>query len=260
MGFQRAITAPQTARDLVAQASGILLDWDGCAAMSNRPHADAMSFIQQFRTRIAIVSNNSTDRPEDISAILKANGVMLPPSQIFLAGTEALHYASTLRKERVMILGTPRMKAVGHQLGLNLVQSNASTIVLLRDTRFSYPKLERAVDALAKGAKLIVANSDTTHPGPDGRLVPETGALLAAIAACVDLSGADIRYVGKPFSVLFEKACLALRTAPDAAVMVGDNLKTDIEGASRIGMTSVLVSPGSMLRLADLIPRNATVL
>jgi HAD superfamily hydrolase (TIGR01450 family) len=254
MGFQRAITVPETARSLVAQATGILLDWDGCVATGNRPRADAMSFINEFRARIAIVSNNSTERPEDISAILKTYGVVLPPSQIFLAGAEALHHAATLRKERVMILGTPRMKAVGHRLGLNLVQSGATTVVLLRDTRFSYPKLERTVDALAKGAKLIVANPDTTHPGPDGRLVPETGALLAAIAACIDLSQTDIRYVGKPYGVLFEKACMALRTAPDAAVMVGDNLKTDIEGASRIGMASVLVAPGSLLRLSELVP------
>lgn len=248
-----AITDADEARACISNARGILLDWDGCAAAANRPHDEALAFIRKHRANLAIVSNNSTQMPEDISEILMQAGVDFPATRIFLAGIEALSYAAGLPSLRTLVLGTTRMKALARQVGMRLVQEEADVVVLLRDTKFSYAKLERAVQSLAKGARLIVSNPDATHPSEDGLIVPETGALLAAIGTCVDLSRLNVQYIGKPASFLFERACAALKIAPEEAVMVGDNRETDVKGAGRLGMAAVLVSPGSSLSLGELL-------
>lgn len=241
------------AREALASSQGILLDWDGCVALGNRPLDAAVQLIAANLSRVVIVSNNSTHLPADFEQTLAAAGVTLPPGRVLLAGDEALRRALAQGAERVLVLGEGRMKAHGRNLGLNLVQDEADLVVLLRDTRFSYAKLDRAVNCLARGARLIVANPDDTHPGPMGRIVPETGALLAAILACLGSGEIDFEVVGKPAAHLFEAACRGLDAAPGQAVMIGDNAATDIAGASALGMKSILVGARSDFSIADLL-------
>lgn len=248
-----AVTSAEIANAVIRDTAGILLDWDGCTATANRPRADALDFIARYRKRIAIVSNNSTHLPEDISSILAESNIDFPSTHIFLAGSEAITYANENPKARAFVLGASRMKAFARNIGLVLVQSDANVVVLLRDINFSYSKLQQAISSLMQGARLIVSNPDNSHPGPGGTIVPETGALLAAIGACIDLSQIDVQVIGKPSRMLFQRACEALKVSPQSAVMVGDNLHTDIEGANSMGMASVLVAPGSLLSFTELI-------
>lgn len=248
-----AIVSAEKARAVIAAAGGILLDWDGCAAVGNRPTREALAFIERHAAKLAIVSNNSTLLTEDITGILSDAGVSFPEAHVFLAGVAGLNYAARFMNARTIVLASPRMKALAHRLGVTLVRADADVVVLLRDTHFSYAKLERVVRSLTRGARLVVANPDMTHPGLNGSVVPETGALLAAIGACVDLSRIDIQFIGKPSAFLFESACAALKIPPASAVMIGDNLETDIEGARRLGMPGVLVFPGSKLTFAQML-------
>jgi ribonucleotide monophosphatase NagD (HAD superfamily) len=88
-------------------------------------------------------------------------------------------------------------------------------------------------------ATVIVANPDQTHPGKDGTVVPETGALLSAILACTG----DVAYrvIGKPEPPMFWKALALLGGDAANTVMIGDNVETDGRGALRTGMSFVHV-------------------
>jgi 4-nitrophenyl phosphatase len=229
------------ARECLAGAEAVLLDWDGCVAIGDKPDPAALRFMLERRDRFAIVSNNSTHLPEDFVQILARAGVAITADRVILAGVEALKRALETGSRRVMVIGDGRMKAYGRNHGLNIVPDNADLVVLLRDPRFSYARLERAANCLKAGARLIVANPDATHPGCNGRLVPETGALLAALMACVGLGAVESETVGKPGPRLFDRACRALDVQPEAAVMIGDNPATDIAGAQAFGLRSVLV-------------------
>lgn len=244
-------------REAVETAEALLLDWDGCVALNDRPQPDALHFLRSHQERVVIVSNNTTRLPEEFSQILARHGVDIAPRRILLAGVEALGRAVEQRAARVMVLGDNRMKGHGRNLGLELVRDEADCIVLLRDTRFTYAKLERAANCLRAGARLIVANPDLTHPGPGGQVVPETGALLAALMACVGDAEVEIEMVGKPAPRLFEKACQVLRALPSEAVMIGDNPATDIAGAEAMGLRSLLIGPGSALSFERLLDRRS---
>jgi 4-nitrophenyl phosphatase len=245
--------ALELAREAIGQARVVLLDWDGCIAINDRPSPAAIAFIRQNHRRVAVVSNNTTHLPEAFSEILARAGAEIPAHRILLAGAEALARAAEVGASRTMVLGDNRMKAYGRNLGLSLARENADLVVLLRDTRFTYAKLERAANALRAGARLIVANPDLTHPGADDRIVPETGALLAALQACTAPLDINIEIVGKPRPVLFEKACRALDAGFAEAVMIGDNPRTDVAGAQALGLRSVLVGRDSPLTFEHLL-------
>ena len=238
-------------RARVNACQGILLDWDGCVAYGDVPHADGLAFLFAHRDRIAIVSNNSTLRPQDICKILAKAGLTFAKERVILAGHQALVRAAQLQKP-TLVLGSMQMKSLAREIGLLQVNKNPEVIVLLRDTRFSYARLFLTVNALFAGGHLIVSNPDLTHPGVSGSVVPETGALLAAITACMPPHCQNIEVIGKPSPQLFERACASLGIAVAEAIMIGDNPSTDIVGAQALNMESLLVSPGSNLCLGNL--------
>lgn len=253
MIFQAAKTKSgreATGHDLISSAEGLLIDWDGCIALGDVPLPGAVRFLQANASRVAIISNNSTALPQDFSLILERAGLSLPPERIILAGAETLRHAAASGLKQVMVLANSRMKAHARGLGLTLVRERPEAVILMRHTRFSFTDLQRAVDAVSGGSRLIVSNVDNTHPGRNGRIVPETGALLAALKSCLPQAAPEI--VGKPEASLFHRACDVLRISPDRAVMIGDNPDTDIKGAGVLGMGAILIGPLGDMSTLDL--------
>jgi 4-nitrophenyl phosphatase len=241
------------AYEAVRCAQGVMLDWDGCIAVHDRPSEAALRFLREHWRHTAIVSNNSTLRPEEFSQILANDGVAIPADRIFLAGAEALYRARDIQAPRAMVIAAPRMKAYARSLGINVVREDAELVVLMRDPRFSFATLERAANTLRAGARLIISNPDLTHPGLNGRVVPETGALLAAVQACVGSTPIDAEVIGKPSAGLFAKACKALGLTPEQVLMIGDNPDTDGAGARALGAPWIMVGGQSEVTFDDLL-------
>jgi len=211
----------------------------------------ARILLERHADRVVILSNNSTHLPEDFTRILKQANVHIPPDRIILAGAEAVRLAMQAQPARTLLLGSTRIKSYARHMGLALVRDEPDHILLMRDTRFTYAKLCRAANALQRGAKLIVANVDTTHPGPDGHIVPETGAILAVLLACAPT--APLVTVGKPCPLLFARACEVAGVAAHQAVMIGDNPETDGKGATDYGIYPILIGPDAGLTLDDIL-------
>jgi len=239
----------------VAAAKGILLDWDGCVVVGNRILPGARRLLTLHADKVAIVSNNSTHLPEQFSAFLARAGLIVPESRIILAGAEAVTWvAQAPGASRVTLFGSPEMRSFAQKLGVDLVRSDPDLVLLMRDTGFGYNQLARAASALKRGARLVVANTDRTHPGVSGDIIPETGALLAALMTCVP----DIVpvVIGKPEPRLFARACSVLGVAQSDALMIGDNADTDIAGAAAFGIESLHVSPQALEHLDMLVPAD----
>jgi 4-nitrophenyl phosphatase len=243
----------QAERRMLEGARGILLDWDGCIAVGNRVLPAARTLIAQHGERIAIVSNNSTHLPADFEEMLAQQGIRLPRERIFLAGAEAIRQIASHNAVRVLMLSSPRMRLYAREMGVTLARHRAGLVLLMRDAGFTYAKLALAANALRSGAKLVVANADLTHPAADDGIVPETGALLAALLACTTEDEVSREIIGKPGPLLFERACAFLGVSPDEAVMVGDNPATDGEGAISAGIRPILVGGRSPVRLEHLV-------
>jgi HAD superfamily hydrolase (TIGR01450 family) len=237
--FRSAVGEPHTASQFDRRA--LLVDWDGAVMVSKQFHDGALPFLQRHADRIAIVSNNSTCLPEEFSAMLARRGVCIPPRRIVLAGVEAIGIAASRNPRRAMVLGSRKMMEHALKRGLAVARTEPDAIVLLRDTQFSYRRLERAANGLRSGASLIVANQDATHPSRDDNVAPETGALLAALLACAQGVAVKKEIIGKPGPHLYWRALEALDARIEDAVMIGDNPDTDIAGARALGMEAILV-------------------
>jgi ribonucleotide monophosphatase NagD (HAD superfamily) len=103
----------------------------------------------------------------------------------------------------------------------------------------------RRLDA-GKPLSLLLCNPDLIYPVAPGRYGFTAGGLAVMLEAVIreryPESGESIVRLGKPYPPIFEEAKRKL--AVDKLVMVGDQLATDILGANRFGIASVLVSTG----------------
>lgn len=237
--------------------SNLIIDLDGTLISGDLVLPGARRLLDLCPARTVVASNNSTDTAMSLSARLRTRGLDIPPDRLLLAGEAAL---SLLRGEyssaRIMLIATAEVRRFAAEAGLRLVEREADIVCVCRDTAFDFEKLSRAAREVARGAVLIAANMDTSHPGPDGLPVPETGALVAAIQTCA--GRAPSKVIGKPAPFLFEEALRRLSATPDSAIVIGDNKATDIAGASGLGLRSLLIGPGpdaDAASLNDMIDR-----
>lgn len=228
----------------LARARHLLVDLDGTLVRQQEPIPGAAELLAHFDGRYAIVSNNSTHTASGLAQRLRRLGLRVPPKRIVLAGELAVRQLAREHPgARVLLAASPALQRLARSLGCQQVQAGADFVLLALDLHFSHARLALVVNEVLRGARLIVSNVDATHPGPQDRVVPETGALLAAVVAASGVQ--PWRVIGKPAPLLFEEGLRRLGARAEDTVVVGDNPLTDAEGAARLGMACVLVGQAS---------------
>lgn len=231
-----------------AAHQGFLIDLDGTLASGPRLLPGARELIQATQERFAIVSNDSEHTPDQLARRFREWRLPIPADRIVLAGVAALEAAAEKRPgSRLLLLGSPSLRRLARNMGFELTERNAETVIVARDRQFSYTKLAIAARAVRDGAEVLVAAPDLSHPGADGYPVPEAGALAAALFAVT--GPVPYRVIGKPQPELFRHACARIGIAPQHCVVIGDNPRTDGAGAAGLGVPFWQVMPGQLPEL-----------
>jgi HAD superfamily hydrolase (TIGR01458 family) len=107
---------------------------------------------------------------------------------------------------------------------------------------WNFPTLNRALRLLmSDAAPPLLALGMTRYWRADDGLRLDAGAFVRALEYA---SGRTAVVVGKPDPTFYGTAVDALHLEADQVVMVGDDIRTDVEGAQRAGLTGVLVRTG----------------
>ncbi|MBD3335234.1 MAG: HAD hydrolase-like protein [Candidatus Eisenbacteria bacterium] len=252
-----------TADDLVRKYQAVVFDIHGVLATQEGllPLARRLRpILDESGTPFFALTNDASRLPESITRWMEREGFPIDPEQIITAGGLLTPYfkAAGLRGRRCAALGPPDSHEYVRRAGGILVEPSTREpvdAVVLCDEG-GYPLLEtldevltliaRGVDA-GRPPRLILPNPDRIYPKGSGRL----GAGVGAVADLME-SALGARYprrndlvfvrLGKPNRPIFEEA--ARRAGTRDLVLVGDQLATDIRGASDFGIDSVLVTTG----------------
>ena len=229
----------------LSRYAAFLFDLDGTLWTGSELYDGALElvrFLADSRRRIVIVSNNSVLTGDRVVADLAARGLEASLQAVTVTDV-AGEFVRAHGCRVVRVVGAVALARVCRDAGLDVVdplsERRADAILLGRDVSFTYELLERLAARAADGELLIATNEDAYHPGPGGSRVPETGALLAAIRT---VAGCDYLSVGKPGPLLFDRALERAGVSSRDAVMIGDNLDTDVAGAVRAGMDAIWIS------------------
>ncbi len=227
---------------------GILFDIGGVLYVGDRPVPGALEAIASLQGRFAMrfVTNSTRKPPETIHAKLTDMGFMIEPQQLFTALAAARQIVEEAGGKAVTILTEEAEKYFGSLYCID----TRSPFVVVGDAgeNFNYPRMNRAFRALMNGARLIAAAKNRYFKDADGELSLDAGGFVTALEYA---AGVEATVVGKPSTEFFRQALRSMNVAPEEAVMVGDDIESDIAGAQRAGIRAILVRTGKF-RPSDL--------
>lgn len=233
----------------------VIFDLDGVIYLIDRPIPNAVRAVTRLHREgkpLAYATNNASRRSAQVAALLTDMGVPARPDEVLTsAAAAAAELARRLpSRARVLVVGADALRAEVAAAGLlPVVRADEAPVAVVQGygPRVGWAELAEACRAVRAGAIWVATNTDRTLPSPHGPL-PGNGALVAALRTALDRDPDLV--VGKPAPALF--AAAARRLGAARPLVVGDRLDTDIEGAVRAGMDSLLVLTG-VSTAADLI-------
>lgn len=227
----------------------LIIDMDGVLWHGNRPqHGIDVFFagLRELGLPFVLATNNASQTPDDYVSKLAGFGVEVALDEILTSGSATAVYLAMQyepAQTRVFAIGSSGLLGPLQEQGFILTDLYAKEVDLVvcgLDRQLNWDKLATACYALQEGAGFFASNGDTSLPTERG-FSPGNGAVLAAIKAA---TGYEPIIIGKPESVLYQQALQRLGKSAAVTVAIGDRLDTDILGATRTGIRSMLVLSG----------------
>lgn len=224
-----------------------LFDLDGVVYLGPAAVVGAAAGINALAERgitLGYVTNNAARPPSEVAKHLRELGIDAETHDVVTSAQAA----ATLLRERfgagalVLLVGGAGIIDALEAEGLHWTRSaddNPVAVIQGYAEDLTWAQLNEAAIAINRGAHWVATNTDPTRPTDRG-LVPGNGAAVAAVRIAVPV---EPEVAGKPYRPLMVETVARLQAA--RPIFVGDRTDTDIGGAVRSGMDSMLVLSGS---------------
>jgi len=228
--------------------NALIIDMDGVLWEGNRSMPGLVDFFQTLRQRrlpFVLATNNASRTPQQYLTKLAQMGVAVRREEVIGSGLAAAMYLEhhAPAGAKVFAIGedgvTEALLERGFRLA-GLYEKDADYVVCGMDRGISWDKLATATLNIRNGARFIATNTDTTLPTEHGT-THGNGAIVAALIAA---GGVQPTVIGKPEPIMYQMAMERLQVPPEQTIAIGDRLETDILGAVRAGIRSVMVLTG----------------
>lgn len=231
----------------------VLLDLDGTLFHDALPLPGAIALVhrlQRERIRFACLTNSGSS-PSNVKQRMDAVGIHLDPDCIYTAATAACDYirnnlprSGPARKPRVYHLAGESCAQL-LQEWVNWVEQpdepcDAILVASLDNPAVTPARLFTALQLARRGAEIIGLCADRVYPSPRG-MEFGAGAVTSMLSYAAQV---DPIFCGKPESRFFAELCQRIQVAPPGCLLIGDNLESDIAGAKRVGMRTILTLTG----------------
>lgn len=259
------MTVPAISIDeLLSRYDVFLVDAYGVLVTADAALPGAAAFLERVaaeKKRFAIVSNDASRSPETSADRYAAFGLPISAADVITSGMLLRdHFAAAgLVGRRTIVLGTSDSEDYVRQAGGVVVpRDDAAAEVLVVADDDGFPFLDGLNDVatviltrLERGLPihLVLPNPDLVFPRAADAFGITAGAMAVMLEAIARLRAPEgaCRFVplGKPHPPMFE-AAFARFPGVDRrrVVMLGDQLATDVAGAARAGIDSVLLGTG----------------
>lgn len=250
MNLFRRRASDDTASSVVATGSPLdgvdllLADLDGVvyAGPHPIPHAvDALNRAAQTM-RVGYITNNASRTAASVAEHLRGFGLQVDTRDVVTSPHAAVRLLAEAvpAGSTVLVVGGEGLTTVVEAAGFVVTDSadDAAAVVQGFHPSVGWTQLAEATYALHRGIPWIATNTDWTIPQERG-IAPGNGTLVSAVHTAV---GRLPQVAGKPEVPIFTEAIA--RFGGTSPLFLGDRLDTDVLGANRAGMPSVLVLTG----------------
>ena len=196
--------------------------------------------------RLFVLTNDSTDTVETVLERLQRFDIPVKYEEILTSAKLTAQYVAKRHpKGTYFLVGERGLEEELNKEGLKRTRgSKADVVVVGLDRWLTYNKLDKAGEVARNGASIVACHYAKLYMFKD-RVAMAVGPIVRAIEFASDKKAVAI---GKPSRLMFELALEKAGCRPEDAVMVGDQEETDILGAKKMGITSIMVKTGVFSR------------
>ncbi|MBQ3575754.1 MAG: HAD family hydrolase [Clostridia bacterium] len=223
---------------------GFICDMDGVIYHGNHLLPGVKEFVDWLyreKKEFLFLTNASNRSPRELAQKLKRLGLDIGEEHFY---TSALATAKFLQTQapgcRAYVIGDHGLYNALYDAGITNNDVDPDYVVIGETNDYSYEHMMKALNLVAKGARLIGTNPDMTGPVENG-IAPACKALVLPIEAT---TGKSAYFIGKPNPLMMRTGLQLLGVHSSEAAMVGDRMDTDIIAGIETGLDTVLVLSG----------------
>jgi HAD superfamily hydrolase (TIGR01458 family) len=220
-------------------SKAVLCDIGGVLYVGNRPIEGAIEAVERLKARypLRFVTNTTQKTGAQVVKKLRDMGFDIEASEVMTALDMTKRFLEQNSSSAYFVL-TNEATAFFDDL-----RDLPKKYVVVGDARenFSFDILNNAFRMLNNGCELLAAAKNRSFLDEDDQLSMDAGGFVSALEYA---SAKTARIIGKPSREFYALACEAMGIAPHEALMIGDDIQSDILGAQQASLKTVLVQSG----------------
>ena len=223
----------------MADIEGVLLDIDGVLAVSWDPlpgGIEAIAWLRSHDVPFRLVTNTTTKTRADLAQTLRSAGFDVRDEEIVTAVVATAEYLRAHHDGDVVYVLSDG-DAMADLKGIELGRVDDADVIVLGGAYdgFTYATLNGVFRRLMEHARLIGMHRNL-YWLTSGGLQLDAGAFISGLE---EATGRKAVICGKPTKPYFDSALTVLGVPAERAVMVGDDIVSDVRGAQQAGMRAV---------------------
>ncbi|MFF8418008.1 HAD-IIA family hydrolase [Streptomyces sp. NPDC015680] len=249
----------------MGRVGAVLIDIDGVLTVAWKPLPGTVAAMRRLREAgvpLVLVTNTTSRTRASIAAELAELGFPVTAEDILTApAATAAHLREHHPGARCLLINSGDVRddltgvtlvdeegetsGQGHSEGGTSGHGEAPDVVVIGGAgdAFGYAELNRAFRHLRRGARLVAMHRNLYWRTATG-LDLDTGAFLLGLERAARV---EAEITGKPAGSFFAAALAHLGVTASEALMVGDDIESDVLAAQAAGLTGVLVRTGKYL-------------
>ena len=228
----------------ILEKKGFICDMDGVIYHGNKILDGVKEFVNWMidNDKKFIFLTNSPERtPHELSMKLQRMGLEVSADHFYTSAMATAEFLSSQKPGcTAYVIGEPSLTKAMYDKKIYMNDNNPDYVDLGETRTYNFEKLEKAIELVRGGAKLIGANPDTVGVTEKG-IMPATGALIAPIEIA---TGKKAYFVGKPTPLMLRHGLKLLGCHSADIAFIGDRMDTDIIAGIESNVDTVLVLSG----------------
>ena len=207
--------------------------------------ADFVNWMLDNDKKFVFLTNSPERTPHELSMKLERMGLSVSPDHFYTSAMATAEFLSTQAPGcTAYVIGEAAFSKALYDKKIYMNDINPEYVVIGETRTYSFEKIEKAIELVNKGAKLIGANPDTVGV-PERGIMPATGSLIAPIEIA---TGKKAYFVGKPNPLMLRHGLRILGCHSADIAFIGDRMDTDIIAGIESNVDTVLVLSGVTAR------------
>lgn len=230
--------------DCIRKKLGFICDMDGVIYHGKQilPGVkDFVEWLQNENKRFLFLTNSSERSPRELRLRLKNMGLDVGEEHFYTSALATADFvASQSPRCTAYVIGQSGLLNALYEVGVTFSDVDPEYVIVGETNNYAFDAIQKAVNLVLNGAKLIGTNPDISGPYEQG-VSPACKALVAPIEM---VTGKSAYFIGKPNPLMMRTGMKILGCSREETVIIGDRMDTDIVAGIESEIDTVLVLSG----------------